>query len=61
MRTAGSLTRPPGPHGLPFVGHALQYSRDPFGFMLQCARQYGPVSYARLSGRPHFQLNEPST
>ena len=60
MRTAGSRTRPPGPHGLPFLGHALQYTRDPFGFMLRCAREYGPVSYARLSGRPHFLLTEPA-
>jgi cytochrome P450 len=28
--------------------------------MLRCARQYGPVSYARLSGRPHFLLTEPA-
>jgi cytochrome P450 len=60
VRTAGSRTRPPGPHGLPFLGHALQYTRDPFGFMLRCAREYGPVSYARLSGRPHFLLTEPA-
>jgi cytochrome P450 len=60
VRTAGGRTRPPGPHGLPFLGHALQYTRDPFGFMLRCAREYGPVSYARLSGRPHFLLAEPA-
>ena len=28
--------------------------------MLRCARDYGPVSYARLSGRPHFLLTEPA-
>jgi len=28
--------------------------------MLRCAREYGPVSNARLSGRPHFLLTEPA-
>jgi cytochrome P450 len=28
--------------------------------MLRCAHEYGPVSYARLSGRPHFLLTEPA-
>jgi cytochrome P450 len=28
--------------------------------MLRCAREYGPVSYARLSGRPHYLLTEPA-
>jgi cytochrome P450 len=60
VQTAGSRTRPPGPPGLPFVGHAVQYTRDPFGFMDRCAREYGPVSSARLSGRPHFLLTEPA-
>jgi cytochrome P450 len=59
VRTIASRTRPPGPKGLPFVGNASQYTRDPFGFMLRC-REFGPVAYARLSGRPHFQLNEPA-
>jgi cytochrome P450 len=60
VRTIASRTRPPGPSGLPFVGNASQYTRDPFGFMLHCAREYGPVSYARLSGRPHFLLTRPA-
>jgi cytochrome P450 len=29
------------------VGHAVQYARDPFGFMVRNAREYGPVAYAR--------------
>jgi cytochrome P450 len=59
VRTIASRTRPPRPKGLPLVGNALQYKRDPFAFMLRCAREYGPVSYTRLSGRPHFLLSEP--
>jgi cytochrome P450 len=60
VRTIASRTRPPGPKGHPFVGNATQYSRDPFGFMLRCAREYGPVASAHLSGRPHFLLSEPA-
>jgi cytochrome P450 len=60
VRTIASRARPPGPGGLPLVGNAPQYTRDPFGFMLRCARQHGPVAYARLSGRPHFLLTEPA-
>jgi len=60
VHSIASRRRPPGPKGLPFVGNASQYARDPFAFMLKCARVYGPVSYARLSGRPHFLLSEPA-
>jgi cytochrome P450 len=28
--------------------------------MLRCAREYRPVAFARLSGRPHFLLSEPA-
>jgi cytochrome P450 len=60
VHSTASRRRPPGPKGLPIVGNASQYKRDPFAFMLQCAREYGPVSYARLSGRPHFLLSDPA-
>jgi cytochrome P450 len=60
VHPAARRTRPPGPRGLPVIGHAVQYARDPFGFMIRSAREYGPVAYARLSGRPHFLLSDPA-
>jgi cytochrome P450 len=50
---------PPGPRGLPWLGNALQYARDPLGFLTRCARKYGDVVRLRAPGQTFYQLNHP--
>jgi len=47
--TTGTLTTsvdhppPPGPRGLPLIGEAIPFGRDPLGYLTAAARRYGPV------------------
>jgi cytochrome P450 len=50
---------PPGPRGLPWLGNALQYARDPLGFLTRCARKYGDVVRLAAPGQTFYQLNHP--
>src|SRR5262245_44950611 len=49
---------PTGPPGIPFLGHLPQYWRDPLGFLVRCAAEYGDVVSLRL-GRPTLLLTNP--
>ncbi|MGH7563392.1 MAG: cytochrome P450, partial [Gemmatimonadota bacterium] len=42
------LPAPPGPRGLPLLGCALDFRRDPLGFFTLVARQWGDVAVFRL-------------
>lgn len=42
------LPAPPGPRGLPLLGSALDFRRDPLGFFTLVARQWGDVASFRL-------------
>lgn len=44
--------RPPGGHGLPVLGHNLQFVTDSTGFVQRRARRLGPIFRAHLFGRP---------
>src|SRR5258705_7880246 len=46
--TTTSLPYPPGPQGLPVLGHALDFRRDALGLMSRVARAHGPVAAIRL-------------
>src|SRR5688572_20899628 len=50
---------PPGPRQLPIIGNALEMQRDPLGFLLQTARQYGDVVKLSLPGLPIYMFNHP--
>ncbi|MBI3942847.1 MAG: cytochrome P450 [Chloroflexi bacterium] len=46
---------PPGPKGLPIVGNAFAYQRDPLGFAIRLEREYGAIaSYPFLNIRLVF-------
>jgi cytochrome P450 len=46
---------PPGPRGLPLVGEALAFGREPLAYLTRAAREYGDV--ARIPfGPQHFTL-----
>ncbi len=59
--TARPLTRaaqaplPPGPRGLPLLGEALSFGRDPLGYLSAAARTYGDVVRIPF-GTQHFTL-----
>ncbi|MDP3721986.1 MAG: cytochrome P450 [Candidatus Omnitrophota bacterium] len=57
MRVA---TAPPGPKGKPFVGHLFAFRRDPTGFLLGLARDYGDIVYFKFGPWHAFLLNNPS-
>src|SRR5438445_9631585 len=55
-----SATLPPGPPGLPFVGHLLDMQRDQLGFLMRCAREYGDVVPLRFGPNLVILLNHPA-
>src|SRR5215211_5207913 len=56
---ATSTPLPPGPPGLPLVGHLAEMRRDLLGFLLACRRDYGDVVTLRFGPRPVFLLSNP--
>jgi cytochrome P450 len=50
---------PPGPKGHFLLGNALQYERDPLGFLTRCAREYGEVVRFRVPGMTMYLLSHP--
>lgn len=44
------LSTPPGPVGLPLLGHALPFLRDKPGFLLGCHERYGETVRLSLDG-----------
>lgn len=59
--TTGTLPRaaeaplPPGPRGLPLIGEALAFGRDPLGYLSAAVRTYGDIVRIPV-GPQHFTL-----
>src|SRR5271169_4896727 len=54
------MTRyPPGPKGVPFLGHLHEYHRDPLGLLLRLARVHGDLVHFKLGPQHMFLLNHP--
>ena len=53
------ISRPPGPPGLPILGHSLRFARDPLGFLSGLARRYGDVAFFRLADVLVYFLSRP--
>ncbi len=58
VRRSGIRT-PPGPRGHFYVGHLLDYRRDPLGFFARCAREYGDVVKLRFFHVPYYLVSHP--
>ena len=58
MTTRGSL--PPTPPGVPVVGHAPAFARDPFGFVRRSVNGTGDVFRMRLFGRDVHVVAHPT-
>lgn len=52
-------TRPPGPRGLPLIGQAPSFARDPLAFLTGLAGKYGDIAYFKLGGIRVFFVNRP--
>ena len=51
--------RPPGPRGLPLLGQAWHFGRDPLGFLAGIARRYGDIAYFTLGANRVFYVSRP--
>ena len=54
-----SLSLPPGPKTKFAAGVFLELRRDPLGFLLRAARQYGDVCHLQLGPRHNYLVNNP--
>ena len=60
VSTSGSKTAlPPGPKGRPILGLLPEFRRDPAGFLLRTAREYGDIVFVRLGPQKLYLLNRP--
>lgn len=50
---------PPGPRGLPYIGQAWNFTRDPLGFLSGVAQRYGDISCFTLGGVQAFFVRHP--
>ncbi len=50
---------PPGPAGLPFLGHLLRARKDPLRFAMELTREYGDISSFRIGPYKGYLLNHP--
>ncbi len=51
--------RPPGPRGLPYIGQAWKFSRDPLSFLSGLAQRYGDISCFTLGGLQAYFVRHP--
>lgn len=63
MSTAVRASRaasPPRPRGLPLVGHTLDYTRDPLGFLQRAAREHGDFVELRFPTVRTLLVSDPA-
>jgi cytochrome P450 len=49
--------RPPSPPGVPYLGHILDFAKDPIGFLARASREYGDLVYLSFVGRPAYLVS----
>jgi cytochrome P450 len=53
------ISRPPGPRGLPIIGSARSFARDPLAFLTGIAERHGDIANFRLGGIEVFFVRHP--
>jgi cytochrome P450 len=56
----GKELMPPGPKGRWFSGHLAELRRDPLGFYLRCAREYGDCTMLRFGLKRIYFISHPN-
>ena len=56
---APAIARPPGPKNPPILGQYATFRKDPPGFLMRLAREYGDVSYYRIGPANVYQFAHP--
>jgi cytochrome P450 len=51
--------RPSGPKGVPLLGNAIAFGRDPLRFLTECAQRYGDLVAFRIGAWPAMLVNNP--
>ncbi|MER3446659.1 MAG: cytochrome P450 [Candidatus Dadabacteria bacterium] len=51
---------PPGPKGKPLFGHLFPFRRDPIGFLMDIARDYGDIVHFKVGPQNVFLFNHPN-
>ena len=51
---------PPGPRGVPLVGNALHFRRDPLGFLTRAAREHGDIVRLTAGRQEMLFINHPT-
>ena len=51
---------PPGPRGVPLVGNALHFRRDPLGFLTRAAREHGDIVRLTAGRQEMLFINHPA-
>ncbi len=54
-----SITYPPGPKGVFFIGSLIDYFRNMLGFLLGIAREYGDIAFFNIGSRKIYLLSHP--
>ncbi len=54
-----AVTSPPSSPGKPFVGHLLEFRRDPPRFLSKLAREHGDIVHFKLGPQDIYLLNHP--
>src|SRR5437773_2221723 len=54
-----TVTRPPSSPGKPFVGHLLDFRRDPPSFLSSLAREHGDIVHFKMGPQDLYLLNHP--
>jgi cytochrome P450 len=55
-----ALVRPPGPRNPPILGQYSAFRKDPPGFLLRTAREFGEISFFRIGPQNVYQLANPA-
>ncbi|HEX2101297.1 MAG TPA: cytochrome P450, partial [Candidatus Synoicihabitans sp.] len=51
--------RAPSPPATPLIGHARRFQRDPLGYLLRTAREFGPVVRLQLGPLTYHLVTGP--
>ncbi|WP_276281466.1 cytochrome P450 [Halorussus caseinilyticus] len=52
-------SKPPGPDGVPLLGNAIDYVKNPFEFREECTEKYGGLIYTEAGSKPMYMVTDP--